>query len=1096
MRKRLQIIKRASVTVLVAAMMTNCTTVTGDFFSCPLFVKAAEEEEYEEHTQTDGVNEHTKTDAAVIDFEDDTPYEMHFFDDIFLENHLYFSNKNAMIEECSDGIHISGKNKDLQGQRLIIGKKFDFEEGACTMYFDAISKRGKKVMAKFYLDDEETPFAEYKLPLQKKKDDWSTDGEMRIELPANVLTGEHSISIEFYDEDTLPDKNTEVSLRDFVFFKQTGIPVMDINIDESYTPIDDMNEDMAHATECYGKISIFVPEGFNSGYSDEGQTEYTGGEYKLDYIRGRGNSTWGESKKPYKIKLEEAANLFGMGTDKHWTLIANHFDNSLIRNRITYYLGEKLGMEYTPQIVPIDVNMNGEYIGSYYLCEQIRIGSSRVDLDDLENIESDSEDISGGYLLQFDSGSANDGYNFFTHMEMPLQVASPKEISNSNISEAKLDEMNQYIEEYVNKTEEAIYGDDFKDTEGKPYTEYLDLDSAAKYYLIQGFSRNNDAYYTSSTYLYKKKNGKLYWGPLWDFDFVAWGSYDYTKDPRSWGAYIPSCSWFNRLLLNEEFRNKVLEVWGGQDSEDPSTLYYQLNELIKEGGILDQYEAQMTTSAENNFAKWGMTSFENNNEEYEGEMFSCENYHDEIERLRTWISKRMEWFDKTINDKSKCRFYDGDELVFETDIYMGQVPASEPENPQKDGYVFDGWYPKNVDEEHEDGEFYAKWIPENEIINLEKIHVLEKEIYMEVAQDTDISYSLIPEGAWLGPQGERITLVSSDESIVSVLEKTIYANDVGDAEITVCSPGGITETIIVHVLPEIPEEQEVIVNINEKDVEMKLGETKAIDFNVEPEIHLPLNIRTANLNPEVASMDETGVITAKSVGKAYIVVFYNDSDENIVIKVDVKAGEEDKPDIQLQTEDKEKKNPEAETIDAVSKDKPDKKKDDTNTSEKNKKTKVEKLKKGTEFEKGNLKYEVTKAGKLKNGKVTGGKVRVVGFSAKGVKAKTVTVKDTISYEGNTFKITEVCNKAFTGNDNITKVTIGKNVTRIGKCAFNECENLKKLVIKGKNVKFRRKAFKGTNVNLKAYVPAAKLKTYKKRLSKVGLTKEQVVRKEK
>ena len=1133
MRKKTQLLKRASVTMLAAAMLINSTAVTDVFLRCSSVVNAAEEDADVEHTLTDGTKEHTITDAVLepSQFEEASPYEMQSFCDMYYANQLFFGNEKAEIDDGSDGIHIRGKNKNIQGQRLTIGKMYDFEEeGAGILCFDAISKRGKKVIAKFYLDDETTPFTEFKIPMQKKKDEWSSDDLLRMDIPKGKLTGKHYISIEFFDEDTSADKKTEVSLKSIGFYKQTGIPVMDINIDESYTPIRDMNEDIEHATECYGKIIITVPEGFSSGYSDEGQTEYTGGEYKLDYIRGRGNSTWGNEKKPYKIKLEEGANLFGMGTDKHWTLIANHFDNSLIRNRITYYLGEKLGMEYTPQLVPIDVNMNGKYIGSYFLCEQIRVGESRVNIGNLEDIESDSDDISGGYLLTIAGGYGRDYYEIDTDRYMEFYVESPNELSNINVSGEKLDEMNQYIDDYVRKTEEAIFGTDFKDSEGKSYTEYMDLDSAVKYYLIQQFSLNGDSYISPSTYLYKKKNGKLYWGPLWDFDYVAWSSYDYSTK-GSWDGFKYSCAWLERLLQDDEFKTRLFEIWGGKDSRDPSTLCYQLNELVKEGGILDQYEAQMTVSAENNFAKWGMTDFSEDNSDENQEVIICESYHDEIERLRSWIINRMEWIDKNINKSCKCRFYDGDKLIYETETFMGDVKGT-PEEPKKDGYVFDGWYGEikipedaevdfDVDEltgETEfsediqlfgDTDFYARWIPEEEIVPLEKIHVLEKEIYLEVGEGRVIGYSLIPENA----TRDDITFISSDESIVLIGYEEIVGMKEGDAEVTLSSKDGIKETILVHVIPKESETGSLIyVDTEDKDIQMSVGETRIVDFIAEPKVHRPMKLQMININPEVASMNNLGVLTAETSGKALIVVVYGEGYEHlnyITINVEVTA-DEDNPNVKTEDvveKEPDVKNPDKTEISSEDKkvngedkkneeNKPDENKDTGKKTETKAETKIEKLKKGTEFEKGNLRYKVIKAGKLKDGKVTGGKVQVVGISAKGTKTKNIYIKDTISYKGNKFKITEVSNKAFTGNDNITKVTIGRNVTKIGKCAFNECENLKKLVIKGKNVKFKRKAFKGTNSELKAYVPAAKLKTYKKRLSKVGLTKEQVVRTEK
>lgn len=55
----------------------------------------------------------------------------------------------------------------------------------------------------------------------------------------------------------------------------------------------------------------------------------------------------------------------------------------------------------------------------------------------------------------------------------------------------------------------------------------MDVASTVYYYLIQEFSMNGDGYVSTSTYLYKPRNGKLFWGPLWDFDYVAWGSTEY-----------------------------------------------------------------------------------------------------------------------------------------------------------------------------------------------------------------------------------------------------------------------------------------------------------------------------------------------------------------------------------------------------------------------------------------------------------------------------------------------------------------------------------------------------------------------------------------
>ena len=80
-----------------------------------------------------------------------------------------------------------------------------------------------------------------------------------------------------------------------------------------------------------------------------------------------------------------------MGKNKHWVLLANYYDNSLLRNKITYWLGQQLNMAFTPKSEPVDVVMNGEYYGSYFLSQQVRVGSTRVDIDDLEAVGGNNE---------------------------------------------------------------------------------------------------------------------------------------------------------------------------------------------------------------------------------------------------------------------------------------------------------------------------------------------------------------------------------------------------------------------------------------------------------------------------------------------------------------------------------------------------------------------------------------------------------------------------------------------------------------------------------------------------------------------------------
>ena len=336
---------------------------------------------------------------------------------------------------------------------------------------------------------------------------------------------------------------------------KNNLPVLDFEIDESEVPIAEMNGDSGHNTECYGKMSLEVPDGYISGYNSQ---KTKPGTYSLEYIRGRGNSTWSADKKPYKIKLMESTDFFGMGKNKHWVLLANYYDVTLIRNKITYWLGEEMGMKYTPQCVFVDVIMNHKYIGSYYLCEQVRVGKSRVNIDDLEmddiskNITTGAA-ITGGYLLGMSPYTSNDNMkqSFSTIRNNSYVIESPSFDDYFNQSQYN------YISDYVQKTEDAIYGENFKDSNGKHYSEYMDIDAAIDYYWVQEISSNGDAYGSSSTYLYKERNGKLFWGPLWDFDYVAWGN----VDTRTTGFDKTNATWFEKLIQDKLFVEKLIARW-------------------------------------------------------------------------------------------------------------------------------------------------------------------------------------------------------------------------------------------------------------------------------------------------------------------------------------------------------------------------------------------------------------------------------------------------------------------------------------------------------------------------------------------------------
>ena len=231
-------------------------------------------------------------------------------------------------------------------------------------------------------------------------------------------------------------------------------------------------------------------------------------ELQLAYMRGRGNVTWGYAdKKPYKIKFEKKQDILGMGKNKHWALLANRFDGSMLRNRLACYMADQLGMEYTPKMLPVDLVINGEYMGSYYLSELVRVGKNRVDIDELTPDDNEKPNVTGGYLLAMESPfslkTAPAQNIVTTDRGESFSFESPEFYSEDENDVLGTPQQKAYIKNYLNETEDAVFGEDFKNSKGIAYTEYLDVQSAADFWWMQEFTVNSDAFISQSNYLYK-----------------------------------------------------------------------------------------------------------------------------------------------------------------------------------------------------------------------------------------------------------------------------------------------------------------------------------------------------------------------------------------------------------------------------------------------------------------------------------------------------------------------------------------------------------------------------------------------------------------
>ena len=281
-------------------------------------------------------------------------------------------------------------------------------------------------------------------------------------------------------------------------------------------------------------------------------------------IRGRGNSTWGVPKKPYRIKFKEKEKFLGKGyaNARNWTLLANCVDKTLIRNAVASFIGKELGQTYVPAASFVDVTLNGNFIGNYQISDHIDIRKHRINIVEQEEYATDESDISGGYFMEMGSPGGSQEVHFSTNRSVTVGVKSPDEdvIQKSQI---------EYIKEFMNNVESHIFSSDYQDPE-RGYRPLFDSLALASWYLTVEYTANCDGLY--SIYCYKEQgDDHLYMGPIWDYD-IAFNNcnrlgemtnklmldYGYSSNERQWFKRMYNDPWFLNLI-GRRWHKAVLE---------------------------------------------------------------------------------------------------------------------------------------------------------------------------------------------------------------------------------------------------------------------------------------------------------------------------------------------------------------------------------------------------------------------------------------------------------------------------------------------------------------------------------------------------------
>lgn len=379
----------------------------------------------------------------------------------------------------------------------------------------------------------------------------------------------------------------------------SGLPVTIIN-----TP---NNQDITSKEEYIENslISIF-------------QTDIIDEFCELTNVKGRGNSTWGNPKKPYAIKFNKKKFMLSLPEDKSWVLLANYYDATLLRNDLAFYLGNEYSLlDWTPHYQHVDLILNGVYKGIYQLGEKVKIAKKRVNVGDT------------GILMEIDvRAPQEEDARFFSvnHIGQPVNIKDPEVEYN--------DDLYNYARDYVCAADASLFSTDFTDPENG-WQKYLDMDSFVDWYLINEIAKNPDAAFSTSCYMNLKPGAKLKMGPIWDFDIGfsndPWGESRPTMSAE--GFYVKNATWYNRLFQDPSFVARVKERFN---------VFYTNKQNILDH--IDLEAAVLINKIYEDNKLWGtITSTSASVDEVKTV------YQSKVDYLKDWLASRLEWLNTNLN---------------------------------------------------------------------------------------------------------------------------------------------------------------------------------------------------------------------------------------------------------------------------------------------------------------------------------------------------------------------------------------------------------------------------------------------------------------
>ena len=355
-----------------------------------------------------------------------------------------------------------------------------------------------------------------------------------------------------------------------------------------------------------------------------------GAEYSDVEFKGRGNFSWLADKKSYRIKFDKKTSLLGMEKSKKWALVANSIDNSLMRNDLAQYLMGLLVDDYPFRGEFVELKIDGEDLGVYYLIRTMEIGKEAVNLNDPMGVLME---LDNAYCLEEEK-------QYWTTNGNCLAV---KDV----VADDNLDAAAAGFAEDFDAVEKATKVGDYDEIE-----KLIDVESFAKYFIVAEMASDPDAYVTS-WFLYKDGvDDKIHAGLAWDYD-AAFGNHKWGEMTWPEEFYAPTakivrmeymfdktdenkfCNYSSELVMTSGsvgISRLVCEMMDVPEFREAVSKVYREKIMGREDEVLSYIDVRaksLSGAAEKDAELWGKGDFMT-----------------EVNYLKWWMSERMKYFEE------------------------------------------------------------------------------------------------------------------------------------------------------------------------------------------------------------------------------------------------------------------------------------------------------------------------------------------------------------------------------------------------------------------------------------------------------------------